>query len=361
MKHQVLQHLAALVAINTTNPPREISADGALVQYLKPCLESLGFQVHVSDYGGGHVNIFANRGTPDVLFNVHLDTVPAAAAWQRDPWQLSIEDERAYGLGACDIKGAAACLLSLAQELPQANMAMLFSTDEEGSGGCCIQNFCSEIGLVPYRQVVVAEPTQCEAVLAHRGYLSVVGRFKGLAGHSSEARALTESAVHRACHWAHDALTLAAAEQDIEQHGYRGVCFNLGRINGGVKSNVIADDAEVRWSARLRPGDDSDHWYQRFTDLDQSHHADWQRPFLGPPLPAREALLDAAAEFARSYGIPLAAGVNFWTEAALFSAAGVPALVLGPGDIRQAHSADEWVTLAQLELACERYQRIIEG
>jgi acetylornithine deacetylase len=60
-------------------------------------------------------------------------------------------------------------------------------------------------------------------------------------------------------------------------------------------------------------------------------------------------------------GLPLGPAVNFWTEASLFSEAGLPALVFGPGDIAQAHTADEWVALAQLETVANHYQRIIES
>ena len=361
MIDQVLKHLVQLVGFNTSNPPRAIDADSAIVEYLRNVLEPLGFDVRVDDYQHGHVNIYAKRGQPSVLFNVHLDTVPSSSGWKRNPFQLSVENSKAYGLGACVIKGAAACLLSLAQVLRDQPMALLFSTDEEGANGCCIKEFCKDPELMAYEQVVVAEPTQCSAVLAHRGYMSVRGEFVGVAGHSSEPRALKDNALHKVCGWASGALSLAEVEQSVEHGGYAGICLNVGTVDGGIKSNVIADKASIKWSARLRPMDDVEDWYQRLCAVDSDPSTQWQRPFNGPPLPASNDHMLHSKQFAERFNIPVANGVNFWTEASLFSEAGIPALVLGSGNIEQAHCADEWVSLAQLELLHKYYHRIIKG
>lgn len=356
-----LDHLGHLISFDTTNPPRAISSDSPIIQYLHNKLDSLGFSVEVIDYGDGRVNVYALRGSPRILFNVHIDTVPTSEGWTHNPFEMKLIDDRIYGLGACDIKGAAACLLDLAEAMVDYPLALLFSTDEEGANGCCVAKFCASNLFSGFEQVVVAEPTQCEAVLAHRGYLSMLGEFSGVAGHSSEARALSDNAIHKACAWAAEALVLAKSEQDIEHGGYAGLCFNLGTIKGGIKSNVIADSAEIKWSARLRPMDDVDEWCHRFQSLGNQKDVQWHSPFNGPPLPADLEQLKAAERFAKQHNIPIANGVNFWTEASLFSAVGVPALVLGSGNIAQAHCADEWVSLSQLETIRARYQRIIEG
>ncbi|MEM9058424.1 MAG: M20/M25/M40 family metallo-hydrolase, partial [Pseudomonadota bacterium] len=94
------------------------------------------------------------------------------------------------------------------------------------------------------------------------------------------------------------------------------------------------------------------------------HIASWQRTFFGPSLPAQASDTgDPVAEaraFAQALKLPVTEAVDFWTEAALFSAAGVPAIVFGPGDIAQAHTADEWVALNELKTAFDTYVRIID-
>ena len=121
-----LKHLKALVACDTSNPPRKIEQSG-LISYLN----SLDFiSPQVTDLGEGSFNILLAKGSPKYLVNVHLDTVPAGDAWKSDPHDLIIENGKAIGLGACDIKGAAACLLTLL-ERGLSDYAILFSTDED--------------------------------------------------------------------------------------------------------------------------------------------------------------------------------------------------------------------------------------
>ena len=94
-----LQHLKALVACDTSNPPRKINQSG-LIEYLN----SLDFiDPQISDLGEGSINIMLTKGSPRYLINVHLDTVPAGDGWQSNPHDLMIKDGRAIGLGACDI------------------------------------------------------------------------------------------------------------------------------------------------------------------------------------------------------------------------------------------------------------------
>jgi acetylornithine deacetylase len=349
-----LSQLEKLVANDTQNPPRDQSGDGELIAFLRSAIPA-EFELEVWDHGHGRVSLLARRGSPVLLFNVHLDTVPVAGGWSREPHRLGVEDERAYGLGACDIKGAAACLLSVA-ERTDAPMAMLFTTDEEGAQGCCVREFLDAGHGQAYQQVVVAEPTACGAVTRHRGYLSVKGRFTGVAGHSSEPRALQDNALHRAGRWLTEALDWVAAEADSGQRS----CFNLGVMSGGAKSNMIADSADLHWSARLPPGSDSQAFLAKVMQFgDASEHADWTVPFLGPTLPVAGGNEAASLSFIRALGIESATPVDFWTEASLFSASGLPALVLGPGHIAQAHAADEWVALEQLHQAHDIYLSMV--
>lgn len=326
-----------------------------MFEHCRQVLEARGFGVEVADFGDGHVNLYARRGRPELLFNCHLDTVPVGEGWTRPPLELSVEGDRAYGRGVCDIKGAAAALLTLAED-SDADMALLFSSDEEGAGSCCVRRFLESESHRDYRQVVVCEPTRCEAILAHRGFLSVKGHFAGVMGHSSEFRALADNANHRLARW----TTAALAHCESEAAAGRPTCFNLGLVSGGTKSNVIAGDARLHYSARLGPGQSNEALFDALKDLAGADaHASWEIPFAGPPLPAAGQNDEAAREFCLAHGLEIGEPVGFWTEASLFSAAALPALVLGPGDIAQAHAVDEWVELAQLRQAHQIYARMI--
>lgn len=348
MKQRILNHLQQLLACDSQNPPRDLHARSPIFNYLRQVLEP-GFEVQITDHNAGHVTFFASRGEPQVLFNCHLDTVPCGTGWSVDPLAMTIKDKRVYGRGSCDIKGAAAVLLALAETSEQ-DMALLFTTDEEGANGCCVERFLQTGIAGRLQQAVVCEPTRCRAVFSHRGYLSMRGHFSGVAGHSSAPQALSENANHRAARWL--AAALDYCEREAEQG--RRSCFNLGRIHGGENSNVITDACDLNWSARLEPGADNEQFMQHLIGLaDSTRYAHWQVSFSGPPLPVAGQDDRRARAFAHACQLPTSQPVHFWTEAALFCAAGVPALVLGPGDITQAHSIDEWVSIDQL-LECAR-------
>ncbi|RFF29886.1 acetylornithine deacetylase [Wenzhouxiangella sediminis] len=355
MPQRLLEHLARLIECDSQNPPRAITPEAGMFVHARGVLEAAGFTVEMSDYGDGHVNLYAVRGEPAVLFNCHLDTVPVGEGWTKPPLELTVEGDRAYGRGVCDIKGAAAALLAVA-ESSESPMAVLFSSDEEGAGGCCVRNFLEDPDHCRFEQVVVCEPTGCRAVLAHRGYLSVKGRFDGIAGHSSEGRALADSAIHRMARWIDAALDYCEGEKTAG----RPTCFNVGLASGGTKSNVIAGEARVHYSARLGPGQSNEQLLAHLSSLGGAEAcATWHVPFSGPPLPAAGQEEAPVRAFCERHDIALGEPVHFWTEASLFSAAGMPAMVLGPGDIAQAHTADEWVTLGQLERAAALYRSIV--
>ena len=359
MLGSVLNHLEALVSFDTRNPPRLIGT-GGIFDYIRAQLPD--FRVDVIDHGDGAVSLFAVRGKPRRVFNVHLDTVPSSAAWSADPHVLRVTGDRAIGLGACDIKGAAAGLIAAAN-VTQGDAAFLFSSDEEANDPRCIAAFLgSDHG---FGEAIIAEPTRCEAVLAHRGISSVLMRFKGEAGHASGANALAANALHHAMRWGGHALDLVEAEANARFGGLTGLRFNIGKVEGGIKANVIAPSAELRFGFRPLPSHDLEQLHARFRGCAApAALAHYEETFRGPSLPAGDSATAeerrlAARDLADGLGLPIGNAVDFWTEASLFSQAGLTAFVYGPGDIAQAHTADEWVALEQLQRYADAVTRIL--
>jgi acetylornithine deacetylase len=297
---------------------------------------------------------------------VHLDTVPSSPAWTADPLTLRVTGDRAIGLGACDIKGAAACLIAAAQAT-HGDAAFLFTTDEEANDARCIAAFlASDHG---FSEAIIAEPTQGQAVLAHRGISAVRMAFKGQAGHASAENALSLSALHNAMRWGTTALDFVQGQHHLRFGGLTGLRFNIGRVEGGIKANMIAPSAEVRFGFRPLPSQDMDALHAQFramanSDANADSLAEYEETFRGPSLPsgdvarAEERRL-AARDLADELGLPIGNAVDFWTEASLFSQAGLTAFVYGPGDIAQAHTADEWVSLEQLQSYADSVTRIL--
>ena len=361
-----LTHLCALVGFDSRNPPRKIGT-GGMFDYVREQLPD--FEIKVTDYGAGAVTLHAVRGQPKYLFNVHMDTVPDSPNWSADPHVLRIADDRAIGLGACDIKGAAAALIAVAKAT-KGPLALLLSSDEEANDPRCIAGFLETQPLSQgergYEAVIVAEPTKAEAVLAHRGIQSVLMRFAGHAGHASGEQKANDSALHQAVRWGDAALDFVAAQSHERFGGLTGLRFNIGRIEGGIKANMIAPTAEVRFGCRPLPTMQPDQLLERFRSLVEPPPAEFVETFRGDSLPAGDTAtaesrrLDAR-DLADELDIPIGNAVDFWTEAALFSAAGYITFVYGPGDIAQAHAADEWVALDQLQHYAETIYRIVDG
>ena len=241
--------------------------------------------------------------------------------------------------------------------------AFLFTSDEEANDARCIAAFLARDH--GFRDVVVAEPTECEAVLAHRGISAVRMAFRGRAGHASGESALDASAVHHAVRWSSRALDFVGMESHRRFGGLTGLRFNIGRVEGGIKANVIAPEAEVRFGFRPLPSHDIDELHARLGALVETGTLErYEETFRGPSLPAgdvadAEERRLAARDLADALGLPIGNAVDFWTEASLFSAAGFDAVVCGPGNIAQAHTADEWVSLSELQAYAEAVRRII--
>lgn len=342
----ILGSLRWLIAADTQNPPRDLTPAAPLFTHLRDALP--GFETAVRDYGDGCLAFSARRGAPRTLFNVHLDTVPIAPGWSLPPHEVTDAGDRVHGLGTCDIKGAVACLMTAAAATDHP-AAFLFTTDEEAGNSAAVRGYLESAPA--FERVIVAEPTLARPVLAHRGILSAEARFAGRSGHAS-GRGI--SAVHEAARFVAKSLDRSWAD-DIR--------LNFGRIEGGQKPNMIAGHCAVRFGFRCPPGEDPTPYLSSLSETAGSHLSALDRRFEGPALPPTGA--DAAERQARlgdaleRLGLSPAHPVDFWTEASLFAAAGFPVAVLGPGDIAQAHTADEWVTKQSLADAYDAYVRIL--
>ena len=348
----VVELLSALVKF----PTQQAGADGkagnerAICEYLVPLLQArhadeVVFGTAPRSEGGEGAFVFARWGTPRRVINAHVDTVPANAGWSRDPWSPHIEHGRLYGLGSADTKGAIAATLVALDGANPRDLGVLFSGDEEAGSGV-MHVFLESAHAREIRQAIVCEPTARAAGIAHRGVLAQKATLLGPGGHSSKADHLPKPIATLA--------RLAVALDDVALRrlhegpaGMTGTCLNLAALHGGVAFNVIPGRGELEWSLRPYPGFDRAGWDREVVALAAAidpaitiattiEHA----PF------ACDALADLARPFARTIG-PL----DFWTEAALWSARGVDAIVIGPGDIAQAHAADEFVSLDDLDWA----------
>ena len=300
--------------------------------------------------------VLAQWGTPKVLLNVHIDTVPSGEGWQSDPLALRREGDKVIGLGTSDIKGAAACILGVLSTTVPKDVAILFSGDEE-HGSEVMPEVIARGHLAGMTQAIVCEPTSCTVGRRHRGMLALTAEFTGKGGHSSLAD-ITERPLL-------DAAKLAAAwaeyNDSYKEQGdtaYKGLCLNIGDIENDGSYNVIPTRSKLWASMRPPPGDDVS---RRSADLltiakDTSSHAVMDTIVELPPFESKDA--NALTPY---FGGAAIVDLPYWTEAALLSAHGLNAVVYGPGDVAQAHKPNEFVTEGQLAIATKSYARALIG
>jgi len=352
--------LAELVSLPTqqSGPERGAGDERALCEYVAPLLRAAGADEVVVEAatrsdGSPGAYLFARWGTPVRLINVHIDTVPANAGWARDPWTPYIADGKLYGLGSADTKGAVAATLVALEATKPRDFGVLFSGDEEAGSGA-IRAFLASPRLEAIREVIVCEPTARTAGVAHRGVLGGRATLIGPGGHSSKADFLPKPLAKLA--------RMATALDDLGirwlHHGpanMRGTCLNIAALSGGVAFNVIPGRAALEWSLRPFPGFDRAAWDGEVAAIAAAVDPGIKVETTIDHVPfACDALADEVRPFVRSVG-----ALDFWTEAALWAAHGKDAIVIGPGDIAQAHAANEFVPLEDLDWAVGLFRALM--
>jgi len=357
---KVADLLTELIAFPTqqAGPDRGAGDERALCEHLAPLLRAAGADeviVELAKRSDGQPGayVFARWGTPRRLINVHIDTVPANAGWSRDPWTPYIAGGRLYGLGSADTKGAIAATLVALEATRPHDFGVLFSGDEE-RGSNVIRAFLAGQNAAAIREVIVCEPTARTAGVAHRGVLGQRARLTGPGGHSSKADHLPKPLARLA--------RLAVALDDAALRrltdgppSMQGTCLNIAALHGGVAFNVISARAELEWSLRPYPGFDRAGWDRELAQLAAALDPQIVIETTIDHVPfSCDALAGHVRRFVRSVGT-----LDFWTEAALWAAHGKNAIVIGPGDIAQAHAADEYVPLEDLDWAVDLFRSLL--
>ncbi len=357
---KVADLLTELIAFPTqqAGPDRGAGDERALCEHLAPLLRAAGADeviVELAKRSDGQPGayVFARWGTPRRLINVHIDTVPANAGWSRDPWTPYITGGRLYGLGSADTKGAIAATLVALEATRPHDFGVLFSGDEEAGSGV-IRAFLAGPHAAAIREVIVCEPTARTAGVAHRGVLGQRARLTGPGGHSSKADHLPKplARLARLAVALDDAALRRLADGPPKM---QGTCLNIAALHGGVAFNVISARAELEWSLRPYPGFDRAGWDREVAQLAAALDPQIAIETTIDHVPfSCDALADQVRRFVRSVGT-----LDFWTEAALWAAHGKDAIVIGPGDIAQAHAADEYVPLEDLDWAVDLFRSLL--
>ena len=333
------------------------------------------------DPTGAKANLAIRIG-PDapggVVFSGHTDVVPVEGqAWTGDPWTLRESAGRLTARGATDMKGFLACCLAALPEIAARPLSrpvwLAFSYDEEV--GCTgVGPMAEWLGVhARPRLAVIGEATSMDLVTAHKGGTIGWAHVTGKPGHSSQPdRGVNAIPV---------ATRIIAEILAIEAEMKAGPLFaaldpphstiQVNQIAGGTHGNILAERCSFFWEMRLVPGASSDvvldRIRARIAALEPAMKA--VDPACGitldiqariPPLaPSGDAGLEA--ELLALLGRDAPRAVSYGTEAGIFHAAGIPSVVVGPGDIRDAHQPDESISVAQMEACTDFLVRLAES
>lgn len=297
-------------------------------------------------------------GAPLVVFDSHLDTVPAAPGWSRDPTRATREADRIYGLGANDAKASAAAmtaafLAAAGGELPFTLALALVEGEETTSAGTArVVAALAERGLAPWA-AVVGEPTSLDVAVAQKGLLVLELVARGEAAHAAHARAL--GARNAALALARDLVALAALPPGPEDPWLGRATVEPTVLSAGSARNVVPAEARAVLDCRTVPAEPPEDLVARLAAAVEGELAVLSDR-LRPVATAIDSPLVAAARRARPsaslYGSATLSDLVFFRDC--------PAIKVGPGESARSHRADEYVRADELIAGAAFYRRLLD-
>jgi acetylornithine deacetylase/succinyl-diaminopimelate desuccinylase-like protein len=354
--HSVVDLCQALIEIPSENPSGSAASHGeeAIARFVGEYLKSLGAEVEYEEIGPGRPNVYGMWAIPPgasqrILFAPHLDTV-TVEGMTVDPFLGKRLDGRLYGRGSSDTKGSIAAMLWALKsvDLSRLNVAVGFAglADEEfeqlGAKACAVRKMAEF--------AIVGEPTNLDVVYTHKGTAWIEIETRGKSVHAS----LPETGIN--------AIDRMMDTLKILNERFPEICFvkpdpvlgkptlSTGRIRGGAKINVVPDRCYAEVDIRILPGQES--MATAVAEFFEQH----QVPAIVTPIKTSAPLYTSPDNPYISKFVALGSrltGATWFCDAAFFALEGIPSIAIGPGSIAQAHTADEFIEIAELERGAE--------
>ncbi|HMR88809.1 MAG TPA: acetylornithine deacetylase [Saprospiraceae bacterium] len=313
-----------------------------------------------------------------VILSGHTDVVPVEGQnWVTNPFELVEKDGLLYGRGSCDMKGFLACCLATVPLLVSADLKQpiyfAFSYDEEI--GCLAGPALVNAIKKHYKEkpsfAIIGEPSMMQTVIGHKGICVLETTVIGSEGHSSRVKQEV-SAVHVAAKlimWLEAKMDRLVNRDDRFYPNHTSI--HVGMINGGIAPNIIADKCSFQWDVRVIPQDSIEDVLKDFQIYCKDLEVELQQKFTHakivtkehhPPVPPLSTEVDAdlvkiVNNITGSQGVQT---VAYAAEAGQFAQGGFSTIICGPGDIAQAHRANEYVAIDQLEKCLDMIKGLIQ-
>jgi acetylornithine deacetylase len=358
----------------------------SILTWIKEYIESYGVEAHLVPHKKEKKASLHCRIGPavdcGVILSGHMDVVPVKGQdWTSDPFTLTDKgDGKLYGRGSCDMKGFLACCLAVLPEMVDKNLKkpiyFAFSYDEEV--GCvaapeltkAIKSYYTE----KPKYALIGEPSMMEPIIGQKAIYIMDTYVNGSAGHSSRIKQEV-SAIHEAMRlilWLEKKMDslIEQGRFDNRFHPPHST-IHVGIVNGGVAPNVIADKANFSWDLRTIPDDSINDIVKEFGQYCRKREDELRKIYPGfkienienhpivPHLDTKEDD-DIVRLIKKISGNSNIETVSFAAEAGHFANAGFNSAICGPGDIAQAHRADEFISKEQLNKGIEMIRRLVE-
>lgn len=365
----------ALVAVDSRNPSLAPGAPGerAAAELLATTLKEWGFAVDLIDSVPGRPNVLARigggHGGRSLMLNGHLDTVDVAGMTHA-PFAADERDGRLYGRGATDMKAGIAAMCAAAARASDTDLGgevIIAAVVDEEYASLGTRTLI-EAGVTAHA-AIVTEPTRLAIAPAHRGFAWLDVTVEGRAAHGSRydvgVDAITHAALLIAELDAHHRLTLTPRTHPLLGHA----SLHAGTISGGTGISTYPDRCTFSLERRTLPGEQGADFVgevesaiARVRDRVPDFRATVAQGLVQEPndVPLDHAIVTALQSACGAEGAPARVeGLSCWTDAALLTAAGIPAVCYGPGDIALAHAAEEYVAIDEIARATAVLTRLV--
>jgi acetylornithine deacetylase/succinyl-diaminopimelate desuccinylase-like protein len=355
-----------------TNAPHPFAGEQRVADFCAATAARARLEIELQPVLPGRSNLIArllprNKIRQTILLAPHLDTVGADGT----KFIPQRKNGRLYGRGACDTKGSVAAMLSALCELANEKsrpleteiiFAGLIDEEHAQAGSRALVAQASSLCLPKISThrleacatilAIVGEPTRLQVVTAHKGSLWLELETHGKAAHGATPQ-FGKNAVHEMARIVDLLETDYAARLRKRKHPLLGTAtVNVGTISGGVQPNIVPDACKITVDRRTLPGETDAGVRREIAAFLRTRNlsAKISSAKLALAMPLETNLkLPLVQQFMKCVGQTKPLGIHFFCDAAVLSAGGIPSVVFGPGDVAQAHTADEWISLAELE------------
>ena len=361
-------------------PSDETAGEKEVCEYLESFLKSLGMKVRLQEVLPNRPNIIAevigDEVGKSIMFNGHVDTVPVGdiKKWSMDPYSAIIKDNKLFGRGSTDMKGAIASMIIamkfIMNNVEKFNGKIIFTgVMAEETTGLGTQKIVEEN--IKADMAVVGEPSDEKIYRAHKGTmwfnLSTYGKLE----HSSESNSESNNAIINMMKLIMEINEISKELETIENNLVGHPSINIGLIDGGTKQNMIADSCRISIDRRTLPEEKTDEILDKLRiRLDRLRSLDDRLTFDLEIDTIREAVEVVESEQivqevknALNKVInknPTISGMKATTDMSILVNQGnIPSVIYGPGFIKQAHTVDEFIEVKRLVESSQVYAEIL--